>query len=780
VSKNSEVMHSSHWGAFVADVEDGALAGIRPLASDPDPSPLISSIQDALTSGARVAAPSVRAGWLAHGPGARSHERGGDHFVEVSWEHALDLVAGELKRVRDDYGNAAIFGGSYGWSSAGRFHHAKSQLARFLNSFGGCTDQIGNYSYAAASAILPHILGDDAATTGDVTSWGSIVGNSRLCVMFGGAPLKNAQVEAGGTSRHGARDALLRARQAGVEFVGITPLRDDLPEFLNAEWIAPRPNTDTAIMLGLAHVLISEDLHDEDFLTQYCVGWPRLRDYITGAADGTVKSAEWAAAIADVDADQLRRLARRMAETRTLITATWSLQRADHGEQPFWMAIALAAILGQIGLPGGGFGFAYADAAGIGNPKSPFGTPSFPIGLNPARSSIPVARISDMMLGPGQEYDFNGKRLRYPDIRLVYWAGGNPFHHHQDINRLIDAWRRPETIIVHEPWWTATARHADIVLPATTTLERNDIGAATRDRTIIAMHQAVEPVGMARNDYDIFSDLAARLSVHEEYTQGLDEQGWLRRIYQTFCERAASNAVELPSFDQFWQEGALELPVRADRVLLEEFRTDPGAHPLATPSGRIEVFSETIDGFGYPDCPGHPVWLEPSEWLGSPTADRFPLHLISNQPKTRLHGQLDMARVSADSKVAGREPARLNPADAAARDISDGDVIVIANDRGSCLAGARLDSAVRVGVMQLATGAWYDPLDKGTIGTLDKHGNPNVLTADHGTSMLGQGPSAHSALVEVARYRENLPEITAFAQPAFGNPDEETQRERSS
>lgn len=765
MSVDREVINSSHWGAFVATVRAGQVVSTRAFDDDPEPSPLVEAIPDGLDSAARVQAPAIRRGWLEGGPGALRQRRGRDPFVTVSWERALDLVAGELRRVRDEHGNAAIFGGSYGWSSAGRFHHAKTQVGRFLNSFGGCTAQIGNYSYAAASAILPHVIGSDGATTGEVTTWDAIAGNTGLWVMFGGAPLKNAQVEAGGTAKHAASTGLRRVRDAGVQFVGVTPLRDDLPEFLDAEWIAPRPNTDTALMLGLAHTLLTEGLHDEQFLRGYCVGWDELRDYLLGVPDGQPKSAEWAAALADVEPTTLRSLARRMARTRTLITSTWSLQRADHGEQPFWMTIALGCMLGQVGLPGGGFGFAYGDAAGIGRAKSPYGTPVLSAGTNWTRSAIPVARISDMLLNPAAEYDFNGQRHCYPDIHLVYWAGGNPFHHHQDINRMVRAWQQPETIVVHEPWWTATARYADIVLPATTTLERNDIGAATRDLHVVAMHQAVEPVGAARNDFDIFRDLAGRLGIEESYTEGLDELGWLRRMYDTWRTRAAALDVDVPGFDEFWEKGVVQLPERVPHVLLGDFRDDPDGNPLGTPSGRIELFSEAIAGFGYDDCPGHPAWLEPSEWLGSPLAERFPLHLISNQPKSRLHGQLDMGRVSQASKVRGREPARVSPTDAAARGLHDGDVARMYNDRGSCLVGVVVDEAVRPGVVQLSTGAWYDPLAPGEPGALDKHGNPNVLTADHGTSRLGQGPSAHTALVEIERYEDELPEVTAFDQP---------------
>jgi biotin/methionine sulfoxide reductase len=454
-----------------------------------------------------------------------------------------------------------------------------------------------------------------------------------------------------------------------------------------------------------------------------------------------------------------------MAASRTLITVAWSLQRGDHGEQPYWMAAVLAAMLGQIGLPGGGIGYGYASEAAVGNPVRRLSGLSLPQGENRVTSFIPVARIADMLLNPGAPFDFDGRALTYPDIRLVYWCGGNPFHHHQDLNRLVEAWQRPETVIVHEPWWTATARHADIVLPATTALERNDIGRASNDSHIFAMHQAVAPVGEARNDYDIFSGLAARLGFGERFSEGRDQRDWLRHLYDIFRQQVARRRIELPDFDSFWDTGVIELPVDdGERVLFADFRRDPAAHPLGTPSGRIEIFSETIDGFGYDDCRGHPTWFEPAEWLGSDKARRHPLHLVSNQPATRLHSQLDCGATSLANKIQGREPVLIHPDDAAARAIADGDVVRLFNDRGACLAGARVSGAVRPGVIILPTGAWYDPEEP---AGLERHGNPNVLTLDKGTSRLGQGPSAHTTLVEIERFAGAPPAVEAFEPPAI-------------
>jgi len=758
--------HTSHWGTFTVDVENGRLTGVHPFKLDPDPSPIIQSLPDAVHDESRVARPMFRKGWLERAQGGSPENRGVDPFVAIPWDEALDMVSAEIDRVRSDHGNASIFGGSYGWSSAGRFHHAKSQLQRFLNTVGGFTGQVHTYSIAAGYAILPHILGTAQAAMTEATSWDSIIDNTELMVAFGGIPLKNAHVAAGGPGQHMTGPYLKDAHAAGIAFINVSPIRDDIADHLNAEWVAIRPNTDVALMLALAHTLETEGLADQGFLERYCVGYPQFRRYLLGEDDSTPKDADWASQICEMPADSIRELAKRMARSRTMINTNWSLQRGDHGEQTFWMTVTLAAMLGGIGRPGEGFGFGYGSMGNIGNPRQPAPSPSLSIGQNPCKSWIPVARIADMLLNPGGQYEFDGETRTYPDTKLVYWCGGNPFHHHQDLNRLVRAWRKPETIIVNEPWWTATAKFSDIVLPSTTTLERKDIGATSRDRFILAMDKAIEPVGDARNDFDIFRGLAQRLGTYNEFTEGREPEDWLRHIYDRAQQGAAEKDITLPSYDTFWEDGHVEIP-RSSKpdIMFESFRADPVANALPSPSGRIEIFSETVDGFGYDDCPGHPVWREPAEWLGSPVAKTHPLHMISNQPRTRLHGQLDNGRVSRDDKINGREPIWINPLDAAERGLIDGDVVRVFNDRGALLAGARVTPEVRPGVVQLATGAWYDPDDPAQPNSLDKHGNPNVLTIDKGTSQLGQGPIAHSALVEIALYEDDLPDVTAHKPP---------------
>jgi biotin/methionine sulfoxide reductase len=751
---------SLHWGAYRPQVVDGELRALVPVEWDSDPSPIGDSVAAAVTSPTRIRRPAVRRSFL-EGQGGSPELRGQEPFVEVSWDVALELMAKELKRVKTEHGNQAIFGGSYGWGSAGRFHHAQSQLHRFLNGFGGYVASVDSYSLGAGRVLMPHIVGNMDWLLAAHTSWKNLAQHCELFVAFGGLPAKNAQTSPGGASDHLLTKALQDMSAAGVEFVNVSPLRDDLVGPAHNEWLPVRPGSDTALMMALSYVLVTEGLHNEDFVQRYAVGYERFRDYLLGLTDGQPKSPEWAQALTDIPAAQITGLARRMASKRTMINVAYSLQRSVHGEQPFWMTVTLAALLGQIGLPGGGFGLGYGCMNNTGSGRKAFSGPRFSQGQNVVKDFIPVARVVDMLLNPGAEFDYNGQKRHYPDIRLVYWAGGNIFHHHQDLNRLLQAWQHPETIVVHEQFWTAQAKYADIVLPATTALERNDIGSSASDRFMIAMQQAIEPVGESRDDYAILAELSERLGFADSFTEGRDVSGWLRHIYEESRGRAGEFGIQLPDYDQFWCDGLFEVEYpELDTVLLEAFREDPLAHPLPTPSGRIEIFSERIAGFGYADCPGHPVWLEK-------TAADYPLHLLSNQPKTRLHSQYDHGSYSRASKIQQREPLTLNTDDARARGISDGDVVKVYNDRGAFLAGVIVSDNIRPGVVQIATGAWFDPLVHGEPGSLEKHGNPNVVTQDVGSSSLSQGCSAQTATVEIVKWEGVLPEVTAFEPPVM-------------
>lgn len=765
---------SAHWGTYQVIRSAGQKMVLKGFCDDPSPSPIGDAIVDTLSGPMRIDKPMVRRGFLENSTDHRAL-RGRDSFVAMEWDEALDLAAGELVRVRSDFGNQAIYAGSYGWASAGRFHHAQSQLRRFMNLFGGYTSARNTYSHAAAEVILPYVAGSLNSLFVEHTSWRSIAETGGLVVAFGGFASRNAQVNSGGVGQHSQTQDIEAAHRAGVSFVNVSPDRSDMPESLKADWLPVRPNTDVALMLALAHVLVSENLYDRAFVERYCIGFDKFLPYLTGETDGVPKDAIWAAEITGLSAADITALARQMAATPTLVNASWSLTRQQNGEQAYWMLVVLAALLGGIGKPGQGFGLGLGAVNGIGSHRGKAPWAAFPTGQNPVDSYIPVARIADMLLHPGQAYNYDGQQRIYPDIRLVYWVGGNPFHHHQDINRLRRAWQNIGTVIVHEPHWTPVACHADIVFPATVAMERNDLGASSRDDYLTAMSKCAEAFGQARNDHDIFAGLARRLSpsinapanFEAAFTNGWTEEQWLREMYQQTRTASAKSGVHLPEYEAFRETGFFRVePPEQSRVMLQSFRDDPDAFPLETPTGRIEIFSETIAGYGLRDIPGHPVWREPVEWLGSVQAKPGSLHLITHQPSRRLHSQLDHSAHSRAGKVKLREPCRLNPEDAAARGIAAGDLVRLYNDRGATISAAGLDTGVRRGVVMLATGAWYDPDIEGDADCC-RHGNPNTLTRDLPTSELAQGPGAMTCLVEIERFSGEAPDVAAFIPPVI-------------
>ena len=358
-----------------------------------------------------------------------------------------------------------------------------------------------------------------------------------------------------------------------------------------------------------------------------------------------------------------------MASKRTMVSISWSLTRQQFGEQPYWAAITLAAMLGQIGTPGGGIGFGYAIANYVGHNVAPVPFAAFPQGKNNVADFIPVARVADMLLNPGGGFAYNGGTYSYPDIGLVYWAGGNPFHH-QDLNRLAEAWQRPESVIIHDWCWNAAAKRADIVLPCTTMLERTDIGMTPRDPYVIAMHKAIDPVGEARDDYDILAGIAQEMGCGDSFREGRSSEEWVRHLWSESRARADARGVELPDYESLVAAGWHKLPRPEDEpVMFAAFREDPRANRLRTPSGLIEIYSEKVAGFGYPDCPGHAAWNEPTN--GSVPETRPIRFIFSASDRAELHSQLDPGAFAV-GQVRDMRLSEINSRDAAARGIADG------------------------------------------------------------------------------------------------------------
>ncbi len=753
---------STHWGTYETSKNNQNNIKINKWSKDPNPSDFGLGFLDAATSDLRINQPHIRKEWLKDRHN-KKNLRGLDEFVPVSWEEAIDLTASELQNVKKEFGNSSIYAGSYGWASAGRFHHAKSQLNRFFNLFGGFSSSFQSYSYAAAQTLLPHIVGHDLYSFLDEhNTWNTLEKECDLILMFGGMPLKNSQVSAGGVGKHTTEKELRKCVNAGTKFINISPNASDAAKFLNAKQISIIPNTDTALMLSLAYILITSNNYDQKFIEEYTNGFNEFKSYVLGEKNNQPCTPEWASSITSIPVETIKWLAKEISVKKTMVSISWSLQRASAGEQPLWMGITLASMLGHIGTEGGGIGFGYSSVNSTGDVFKKIPWKSLPQGNNKIRDFIPVARITDMLEKPNELFQYDGRKLKYPNIKLIYWAGGNPFHHHQDLNRLVKAWQKPKTIIVNEIWWNAQARHADIIFPANTALERNDIMLNPRDPTIIANKKTISSVGESKSDYEIFSSLANKLGFENLFTENKSELDWLKYLWNESIKVSEEMNLKLPEFNKFWEEGFFEIPIeKTKKIMFKNFRDNPVKNPLNTPSGKIEITSNIIKNYNLKDCKGHPTWIEPYEWLGN--KDNFPLHLISNQPEYRLHGQLDNADYSLKNKIKDREPVLINSADAKERNIENNDIVLIFNKRGRVFAGARLSDEVSKGVIVLSTGAWFDPDYEINA---DLHGNPNVLTKDIGTSLLSQGPTSHTCLVEIRKAEKNeIKKITIFSKP---------------
>ncbi|HIY44863.1 MAG TPA: molybdopterin guanine dinucleotide-containing S/N-oxide reductase [Candidatus Helicobacter avistercoris] len=785
---NGEVYTAAHWGALKISVKNGKIVKSGNAFDGMVYNPLQSVTAD-LVDGKRtnrIKAPMVRKSYLEKKANNREL-RGADEWVEVSYEQAIKLVADEVARVRKEKGANGIYGGSYGWKSSGNLHNARTLLHRYLTMGGGFVGGLGDYSAGAAQVIMPHVMGT-LETYEQQTSWPLIMQHSKVVVIWGANPMDTLRIA--WTSNDGVGlEYFTKLKNSGKKIIIIDPIKSNTVEFYGkkAEWLSPKPNTDVALMLGIIHTMLSTGKYDKEFIETYTEGFDKFADYVMGkTGDKTVKDAKWASKISGISEKKIKELAKVFFENRTMLMTGYNMQRQHHGEQVHWMAVALASAIGQIGLPGGGFGISYHYANG-GSP-----TTNAPVigGITVGKASgggqewlndgsstaIPVARIADCLLNPGKAIDYNGRKITYPDIDLVYWVGGNPFVHHQDTNLLVKAWKKPSTVIVHDMYWTPTAKMADIVFPITTPYERNDLTMSGdySNLNINPMKQVVARMPKSKHDYEVFADLAKAAGFGEQYTEGKSEMQWLEEFYNVAYNQAKqagalmADGNEMPDFATFWNANKpltfAPTPEGEEFVRYGDFREDPILNPLGTPSGKIEIYSETIAKMGYKDCGAYPQWFEPIEWIGMKNKPAE-FALVSPHPSLRLHSQLSNTSLRKQYAVADREPIWINPADAKAKGIKNGDIVRVFNARGQILAGAVVSNIVPKGVIRIYEGAWYDPENPGKEGSLCKNGNANVLTIDIPTSELADANIANTAMANIEKYKGKAPKLTAFMPP---------------
>ncbi|MCL1059590.1 trimethylamine-N-oxide reductase TorA [Shewanella gelidimarina] len=780
----------SHFGAFKMKRKNGVIDQVIPFERDKYPTDMINGVKGLVYNPSRVRYPMVRLDFLLKGHKSDTTQRGDFRFVRVTWDKALSLFKDSLDEVQTKYGPSGLHAGQTGWRATGQLHSSTSHMQRAVGMHGNFVKKVGDYSTGAGQTILPYILGSTEVYA-QGTSWPLILEHSKTIILWSNDPYKNLQVGWNAETHESyAYLAQLKEKVAKGEIrvISIDPVVTKTQQYLGCEQLYVNPQTDVALMLGIAHEMVAKNLHYTQFIEGYSLGFDKFLPYLQGETDGVEKTPEWAAEITGVSAEIIRDLAKVMTKGRTQMLMGWCIQRQQHGEQPYWMAAVLATMTGQIGLPGGGISYGHHYSS-IGVPSSGAAAPgAFPRNLDEDQkplfdnndfkgtsSTIPVARWIDAILEPGKTIDSNGSKVTFPDIKMMVFSGNNPWNHHQDRNRMKQAFQKLECVVTIDMNWTATCRFSDIVLPACTTFERNDIDVygSYANRGVLAMQKMVEPLFDSLSDFEIFTRFARLMGKEKEYTRGMTERDWLNKLY-TDCKNANAGKFEMPEFDEFWKEGYVHFGEGKPWTRHAAFREDPEINPLGTPSGLIEIYSRKIAQYQYDDCPGHPTWMEKSERShGGPGSDKFPVWMQSCHPDKRLHSQMcESEEFRGTYTVKDREPVYLNPEDAKARGINAGDVVRVFNGRGQLLAGAVVSDNFPKGVIRIHEGAWYGPVGEdgskeggAEIGALCSYGDPNTLTQDIGTSKLAQACSAYTCLVEFEKYKGKVPAVSSFSGP---------------
>jgi len=675
-------------------------------------------------------------------PMRRTGERGEGKFERISWDEALDRIAYEMKRIKESYGVGAFVNLQY----AGEFGLQGPAVGRLLNMFGGNLQHWGGASLEGNywSAQATYGTRRAAPRYADPS-------NARLVIMWGWNPGNNLYVV-----NNPLR--MSQAKEAGARIVCVDPRYTISAALYADEWIPIIPGTDTAMLIAMAYVMITENLQDQKFLDTYTVGFYKFKEYVLGTEDGIAKTATWAETITGVPAATIERLAREYATTKpAALMIAWGPGRTAYGEQYFRAANTLLAMTGNVDVfQGETSEIGYIPRVrGFGKGKNPFdyetGTAP-PVGEGNANryqtfdfsqssrlgSSLDSALKSRRRVHQLKLYDaiLQGKAGGYPsDIKMVWVNCGNTLNQFPNTNKGVRAFEKLEFIVVSEQFMTPTAKFADILLPVKTHFERNNIYGG--GPALFYANKAIEPIGDSKSDFEICCGLAPRLGIND-YSDKTEEE-WLRWEWE-MTSRQVKRPV--PDYDSFKKQGVLKFSTSERTSSFRQSIEGPENKPFPTPSGKIEIYSQTVADLNNPKIPPIPKYIETWEGRNDPLAKKYPLQLITTHFKLRAHSNFHNA-----SWLIQLEPQRvwINTTDADARGIRQGDMVQVFNDRGTMVIPAFVTETIIPGVVNVSEGAWYNPNSDG----VDRGGCPNVLTKDE-PSPAGAW-TTHTSLVQVTK-----------------------------
>lgn len=703
-------------------------------------------------------------------PLKRVGKRGEGKFERISWDQALDEIAARLKDTIAKHTNESIF--MIHGSGNQALVNSSAATARFFNTIGGVIGWHSDYSAACIQHAWPYLYGrfDYGGVRSKAAGQGSYfsqVKNAKLYVTFGNNPAVTRA--SGGGQSFEFYSAL---RKNGTKMILIDPIYSDTIAGRDAQWVPIRPGTDAALCEGIAYVLITENMVDQEFLDHYCVGYdektlpesaPKNSDYksyILGrGADKTPKTPQWASKITQVPVETIIDLARQIGTTKPcFISQGWAPQRRMNGETQSTAIAMLAILTGQIGLPGTNSGAREGDSYGI--------EVGLPTGSNPITKSFPIFLWPQVVLD-AKKLTAKNAAIRGADhlehnIKFIWNTQSNTLiNQHGGINQLrkiLEDESLVETIVVVDTQMTPSAQFADYVLPDVCHQESIDLmgdSYAVGDHNYLLMSQkAIDPEWEQRPNYDILVGLAERMGVKDKFTEGRSLEDWVRWCY----EQTRKNDPKMPTYEEFQKTGIYRYHMGDDSgIVMKDFRENPLKNPLETPSGKIEIYSERLATIAkeweLPKEKGqeiHPIprFIPTLEMYGQdPEREKkYPLEAFGYHGPKRVHSTYHnvpwLQEVHPDVVM-------MNPVNAKERGLKTGDLVKVYNDRGALVLPVRVTPRIMPHVIAFPQGAWYKPDANG----LDRGGCFNVLTQLKPTPLAKANPS-HTNLVQVEKFSE--------------------------